>query len=129
MSFYRKNIEDMAAYVPGEQPPPGSKVIKPNTNENPYPPSPKAMEALRQFDGERLRLYSDPSASMFCQAAAGVHGLPCEWILAGNGSDDLLAMIVLACAEPGRKIVYPTPTYVLYRTLAQMQAAPFVEVP
>jgi len=129
MTMYRKNIKEMAAYVPGEQPAPGAKVIKLNTNENPYPPSPRAMEALREFDGRRLRQYSDPHASAFCQAAAEVHGVPCEWILAGNGSDDLLAMIVLACAEPGRKVVYPTPTYVLYRTLAQMQAAPFVEVP
>jgi histidinol-phosphate aminotransferase len=129
MTLYRKNIKDMAAYVPGEQPTPGAKVIKLNTNENPYPPSPKAMEALRQFDGHRLRLYSDPASLSFCHAAAKVHGVPCEWILAGNGSDDLLSMVVLACAEPGRKIVYPTPTYVLYRTLAQMQSAPFVEVP
>lgn len=129
MSYFRKNIQDMPPYVPGEQPPAGTKVIKLNTNENPYPPSPRAMEVLRNFDGELLRRYSDPMSKAFCNAAARVHGVPADWILAGNGSDDTLAMIVLACAERGRKVAYPMPTYVLYRTLAQMQDAEIVEVP
>jgi len=129
MSYFRRNIEHMPPYVPGEQPPPGAKVIKLNTNENPYPPSPKAMKVLREFDPELLRLYSDPMSRRFCQAVAKLHGVPVDRILAGNGSDDLLSMIVLACAEPGRKVVYPMPSYVLYRTLAQMQEAEIVEVP
>ena len=129
MSFFRPNIESMPPYVPGEQPPAGAKVIKLNTNENPYAPSPRAMEVLRQMDADRLRLYSDPASGAFCQAVSKALGVPADWVLAGNGSDDLLSMIFLACAEPGRKVVYPTPTYVLYRTLAQMQAAEFVEVP
>ena len=129
MSYFRKNIEAMPPYVPGEQPAPGSRVIKLNTNENPYPPSPAVSAVLRDFDLERLRMYSDPNSRAFCQAAAAALGVGADWVLAGNGSDDLLAMIVLACAEPGRKVVYPMPTYVLYRTLAQMQDADILEVP
>ncbi|MFB3894349.1 MAG: histidinol-phosphate transaminase [Phycisphaerae bacterium] len=129
MSFFRDNIERMPPYVPGEQPPPGARVIKLNTNENPYPPSPAAMKVLRGFDPELLRRYSDPNSRLFCRAAAKALRVPPGWVLAGNGSDDTLAMIVLACAEPGRKVVYPMPTYVLYRTLAQMQDADIVEVP
>jgi histidinol-phosphate aminotransferase len=129
MGFFRDNIESMPPYVPGEQPPAGAKVIKLNTNENPYPPSPRAMQVLRELDGERLRLYSDPSAKAFCHAAAGALGVPADWVIAGNGSDDLLAMIFLACVEPGRKVVYAAPTYVLYRTLAQMQDGVIVEIP
>ena len=129
MKHVRPNIEKMPPYVPGEQPPEGAKVIKLNTNENPYPASPQAMKVLRELDGERLRLYSDPTSRRFCQAAAKALGVPVEWIIAGNGSDDLLSMIMLACAGPGRKVVYPVPTYVLYRTLAQMQEARIVEIP
>jgi histidinol-phosphate aminotransferase len=129
MTYFRDNIDKMPAYVPGEQPPAGSKIIKLNTNENPYPASPKAAEVLRGFDIDQLRRYSDPMSKAFCQAAAKALDVPAEWVLAGNGSDDLLAMIIIACGEQGRKIVYPMPTYVLYRTLAQMQDAPFVEVP
>ena len=129
MNYFRDNINKMPPYVPGEQPAPGSNVIKLNTNENPYPPSPKALAVLRDFDADLLRRYSDPNSRLFCQAAAKALDVPADWILAGNGSDDTLAMIVLACAERGRKIVYPMPTYVLYRTLAQMQDAQIVEVP
>ena len=128
MSIFRPNIDELAAYVPGEQPAPGTRVIKLNTNENPYPPSPVAMQVLRDLDGEFLRRYPDPMASLACQAAARVYGVPREWVLAGNGSDDLLTMILRACAEPGRSVAYPMPTYVLYRTLAQIQNARCIEV-
>jgi len=129
MIYFRSNITKMPPYVPGEQPAAGVKVIKLNTNENPYPPSPAAVKVLHGLDPELLRRYPDPAARSFCRAAAKVHHLPVDWVLAGNGSDDLLSMIVLACAEPGRKVVYPMPTYVLFRTLAQMQDAEIVEVP
>jgi histidinol-phosphate aminotransferase len=68
-------------------------------------------------------------ATAFRQSASQVLGVPADWILVGNGSDDLLTMIIRACAEPGRRVVYPMPTYVLYRTLTQIQGAEFVEVP
>jgi histidinol-phosphate aminotransferase len=129
MSYFRPTIDAISGYVPGEQPPAHVRIIKLNTNENPYPPSPKAMQVLRDFDGERLRRYSDPMASAFRQAASQVLGVPTDWILPGNGSDDLLTMIMRACTEPGRQVVYPMPTYVLYRTLAEIQAADILEVP
>jgi histidinol-phosphate aminotransferase len=131
MSLFRKNVEAMTAYVPGEQPAPGSKVTKLNTNENPYPPSPKVAEAIfgeLAGAGARLRLYSDPVALDFRKAASEATGFPVEHILAGNGSDELLALVVRAMVEPGETIAYPYPSYVLYRTLAEMQGARALEV-
>lgn len=129
MNYFRQNIEAMSGYIPGEQPGPGERVIKINTNENPYPPSPAAMKVLHEFDGQWLRRYPQPAADTYRQAVAGVLGFPDDWVLAGNGSDDLLTMIFRACTEPGRAAAYPMPTYTLYRTLAQIQNAPTSEVP
>jgi histidinol-phosphate aminotransferase len=128
-SYFRPNIDAMTGYVPGEQPRPGTRIIKLNTNENPYPPSPKAMEALRNIDAEALRRYPHPFANDFRQAIRDVLNLPLDWIIAGNGSDEVLNVIIRACAEHERRVVYPTPTYVLYKTLAETQPAEVVEVP
>lgn len=130
MSYVRPNIAAMAGYVPGEQIRPGTGIIKLNSNENPYPPSPQVVEVLRHFEDELLRRYPDPFARSFCQAIADVLDVPADWIIVGNGSDDLLNLLVRACADDAaRPIVYPTPTYVLYRTLAALQPATVVEVP
>ncbi|NJM68726.1 MAG: histidinol-phosphate transaminase [Scytonema sp. RU_4_4] len=130
MSYFRPAIDAMTGYIPGEQPKPGTKIIKLNTNENPYPPSPKAMEVLHNLDGEWLRRYPDPFAREFCQAVSDALGVPADWVIVGNGSDDLLNVLVRSCAEGSeRKVVYPTPTYVLYRTLSAMQPASVVELP
>jgi len=130
MSYFRAAIDAMTGYVPGEQPKTGIKVIKLNTNENPYPPSPKAIAALQNIDGDSLRRYPDPFAHEFCQAASKALDIPADWIIVGNGSDDVLNILIRACAEGrDRKVVYPMPTYVLYRTLANMQPAEIVEVP
>ncbi len=129
MTYFRQNIDALSAYVPGEQPSPEAKVIKLNTNENPYPPSPQALKVLQGLDGDLLRRYPHPMARAFREAASLALGVAADWILVGNGSDDLLTMIMRACAEPGRRVVYPMPTYVLYRTLAQIQDAEVVEVP
>ncbi len=88
-----------------------------------------AIEALRAVGPEQLRRYPHPYARELRDVAGRVLDVPPEWIIAGNGSDDLLAMIVLACADNGRKVVYPMPTYVLYRTLADMQDARRIEAP
>ena len=119
----------MVGYVPGEQPKPGSQIIKLNTNENPYPPSPAAIAALRSLDIEWLRRYPDPYANEFRQAISQVLEIPTDWIIVSNGSDELLNVIVRACAGFNRKVVFPSPTYVLYRTLTQMQPAETIEVP
>jgi histidinol-phosphate aminotransferase len=127
--YFRPNIDAMAAYAPGEQPKPGSQIIKLNSNENPYPPSPAVLEVLRNFNGEWLRRYPNPFGEEFRQAVSKVLGIPSNWIIVGNGSDELLNVVMRACVEPGRKVVYPTPTYVLYYTLTQMQSAEIVEIP
>ncbi|MGA7935634.1 MAG: histidinol-phosphate transaminase [Kovacikia sp.] len=128
-TYFRPNIDAMAGYVPGEQPQPGTKIIKLNTNENPYSPSPDAIAVLKQLDSEWLRRYPDPYANEFRKAISEVLDIPADWIIVGNGSDDILNVIIRACAEPGRGIVYPMPTYVLYRTLAEIQPAEQVEIP
>jgi histidinol-phosphate aminotransferase len=130
MSYFRSAIDTMTGYVPGEQPQPGTNVIKLNTNENPYPPSPKVMEVLRNLDIEHLRRYPDPLAREFCQAVSDVLNVPVNWVIVGNGSDDLLNILVRSCAEGNdRKVVYPIPTYGLYQTLSAMQPATVVEIP
>jgi histidinol-phosphate aminotransferase len=130
MSYFRPAIDAMTGYVPGEQPKPGTQIIKLNTNENPYPPSPKAMEVLRNLDSEWLRRYPDPYAREFCWAVSEALDVPADWVIVGNGSDDVLNILVRACTEGSdRKVVYPMPTYVLYRTLAAMQPADVVEIP
>ncbi|MGG6269195.1 histidinol-phosphate transaminase [Leptolyngbya sp. AN03gr2] len=128
-SYFRSSVDAMTGYIPGEQPKPGTPIIKLNTNENPYPPSPNAIAVLRSLDPEWLRRYPDPYANDFRQATSEALNIPKDWIMVGNGSDDLLNVIVRACAEPGRKVVYPMPTYVLYRTLVEMQVADRVEIP
>ena len=129
MSYLRPIIDQLNAYEPGEQPPPGSDVIKLNTNENPYPPSDTAIKALRMVNPDRLRLYPQPLADEFRQSAARVLKVDPEWILVGNGSDDLLTMLFRSMADTERSVAYPVPTYVLYRTLAEIQDTPVVEVP
>ena len=128
-SYFRPSIEAMTGYIPGEQPKPGTPIIKLNTNENPYPPSPAAMQVLQQITAEQLRRYPHPFANDFRQAISEVIDLPLDWVIATNGSDELLNVIIRACAELGRPVVYPTPTYVLYQTLAAMQPADLIEIP
>ena len=125
---FQPHIERMAGYVPGEQPRAG-EFLKLNTNENPYPPSPRVAEAIaRALDG-RLRLYPDPVGSEFRRVAARLHGVEPEMILAGNGSDDLLTILTRAFVAPGDAVVYPTPSYILYQTLVELQDARGVAVP
>ncbi len=116
----RPNIERMSGYTPGEQPRPGERVIKLNTNENPFPPSPAVMQAIRAVDAERLRRYPNPSAEDFRQVAARVHGVSPDMIVAGNGSDEILAMVVRTYLSPGEVLAYPDPTYSLYPVLADI---------
>jgi histidinol-phosphate aminotransferase len=126
--FFQPHIARMAGYVPGEQPREGG-FIKLNTNENPYPPSGRVSEAVQRALDGRLRLYPDPVATSFRQVAARLHGVEADMILAGNGSDDLLTILTRAFAGQSETVVYPTPSYILYRTLAELQDARPVEVP
>jgi histidinol-phosphate aminotransferase len=128
-SFLRPNIQALAGYTPGEQPRDG-EFIKLNTNENPYPPSPYVFEAIRAaLTGDRLRKYPDPVGTAFRQVAARLHHVDPEAILIGNGSDDILTMVTRAFVPEGGLVVSPTPSYILYRTLAEIQGARFDAVP
>lgn len=122
MSYFRSNIERMSGYVPGEQPKDGI-YIKLNTNENPYPPSPAVLHAIKEAVNESLRLYPDPLATAARIKIAEVLGTKPECVLAGNGSDDLLSIIIRSFAGTGDRVVFPYPSYLLYETLAELQDA------
>jgi histidinol-phosphate aminotransferase len=126
--FVQPHIARMAGYVPGEQPQ-GGGFIKLNTNENPYPPSPRVKTALTEAVGDLLRLYPDPMASEFRRVAAELHHVEPEMVLAGNGSDDLLTIITRAFVGPSDLAGFPSPSYLLYSTLIALQAGRPVVVP
>ena len=118
--YLRKNIAAIAGYIPGEQPQ-NSGFIKLNTNENPYPPSPRVLSALRKATDRSLRLYPEPLSDSLRSLAAARYGLRTENILAGNGSDELLSILVRCFVGQGDRVVYPMPTYTLYDTLVAIQ--------
>lgn len=128
-NYIRRNVRAMAGYTPGEQPRDGA-YIKLNTNENPYPPSPRVLEAVRDaVTGDRLRKYPDPMGTQFRQTAGRVLGVDPDGILIGNGSDDILTILTRAFVPEGGLIVSPTPSYLLYQTLADIQGARYQTVP
>ena len=110
----------MSGYTPGEQPKDG-EYIKLNTNENPYPPSPGVLNAIRDALNKALRLYPDPVATSARVKIAGVLGTKPERVMAGNGSDDILSIIIRSFAGAGDKVVFPYPSYMLYKTLSELQ--------
>jgi len=127
--FVRANVRDMQGYTPGEQPGAGERVVKLNTNENPFAPSDKVMQAIAQVEPEMLRRYPDPMANRFRAAAAKVLGLAPDMIVAGNGSDDILTIATRTFVRPGGVLASPEPTYSLYPVLARLEEARYVPVP
>ncbi len=124
------HVAAMSPYVPGEQPQ-GGGWVKLNTNENPYPPSLRALEAIRVAlvnDGAALRLYPSPDAAPLREAVARFHGCEAANVVAGNGSDDILNLLIRAYAGPGRPIGMLNPSYSLYPVLAAAQHAQVVKV-
>jgi histidinol-phosphate aminotransferase len=119
----------MDGYTPGEQPSLGQRVVKLNTNENPFSPSERVMQAIRQIEGEHLRRYPNPTADGFRIAAAKVLGVTPDMIIAGNGSDDILTIATRTFLADGDTLAAPEPTYSLYPVLAQLQDAKFTQVP
>lgn len=126
MSYFRPEIETIAGYVPGEQPQDG-QFIKLNTNENPYQPSPEVAKAVEQAV-RGLRKYPDPMAGEFRLRAAQLHGVDPDWILCGNGSDDILTIVTRTLVGQGQLLRLPYPSYILYKTLAELQGARAEEV-
>jgi histidinol-phosphate aminotransferase len=128
MVYVRAEISAMDGYTPGEQPQ-GGKFIKLNTNENPYPPSPAIRRAIEEVLQRGLQKYPDPMANAFRTRAAELLKLPSkDWILAGNGSDDILTICTRAFVGQGNLLRLPYPSYILYRTLAQLQGARWEDV-
>jgi histidinol-phosphate aminotransferase len=128
MAYFRENIEKAKGYQPGFQPK-QTDVLKLNTNENPYPPSPKVLEVLAEIKPEQLRRYPDPVGEQFRQAAAKLHSLSPDHIMCCNGGDELLTIALRAFCDRDRPIAYPVPTYSLYPVLANLQNCNAIEVP
>jgi histidinol-phosphate aminotransferase len=126
MSLLRTNIVSMDGYVPGYQPPDVASWIKLNTNENPYPPSPKVKEAILAElgdDGASLRTYPSASSQKLRETAGELYGFDPSWIIMANGSDEVLNNLIRACAGEGQDVGYVHPSYSYYSTLAEIQGA------
>ncbi len=128
MSYFRDNVERTAGYTPGFQPK-AVDIVKLNTNENPYPPSPRVMQMLAQIKPEQLRRYPDPLGNVFREAAAELNGVTPENIMCCNGGDDLLSIAIRAFCDEARPVAYPMPTYSLYPVLARLQNCRAIEIP
>lgn len=123
MKYQRDLLKTVEGYTPGEQPK-GGPIIKLNTNENPYPPSPKALEALHALGAEALRKYPDPVFTAFRAACAARYGAPgADWVMIGNGMDELLALALRTFVDPGDTVVATYPTYSLYEVLCALHGA------
>lgn len=122
MSAVNEHIRSLKAYEPGLQPKEGEKVIKLNTNENPYPPSPWVLEAIREESSDFLRLYPDPKSLNLRQVAASLYGVEPDQILCGNGSDEILGILIRTFATPGDPIGFYEPSYSYYKTLGAIHA-------
>ena len=128
MSAWETNVRRVTPYTPGDQPD-RPKMIKLNTNENPYPPAPGVEKALKEFQTDRLRLYPDPAASMLVNALAERYHVKKEQVFVGVGSDDLLAMAFLAFFHSQKPILFPDITYSFYPVWAEEFRIPYETVP
>lgn len=124
MRDWEDNVRKVVPYVPGEQPN-KEHMIKLNTNENPYPPSQEAVQAWKDFDTDRLRLYPDPTAGALVNAVAQVSGKKPEQVFVGVGSDDVLAMIFLTFFNSKKPVLFPDITYSFYDVWADMLRIPY----
>ncbi|MCI9487165.1 MAG: histidinol-phosphate transaminase [Lachnospiraceae bacterium] len=124
MKPWEANIRKVTPYVPGEQPK-QTDVIKLNTNENPYGPSPAVKKALEDFDTELLRLYPDPASQVLVDALAKRYGLGTDQVFVGVGSDDVLAMSFLTFFNSGKPILFPDISYSFYSVWAELYGIPY----
>jgi histidinol-phosphate aminotransferase len=124
--FWNTRTKNLSPYIPGEQPK-DRQFIKLNTNENPYPPSPKVIHAVQKAANDRLRLYPDPQCTEFREAAAARYGVKPEQVFAGNGSDEILAFAFaafFASGENAEQVLFPDITYSFYPVYADLWNVP-----
>ena len=129
--FWSRVVSTLTPYVPGEQPK-IANLIKLNTNENPYPPSPRVLAAIQAelgADAARLRLYPDPNADLLKAAIARTHGVTAQQIFVGNGSDEVLAHVFMALLKHERPILFPDITYSFYPVYCGLYGVDYATVP
>ena len=126
--FWSKTVKELTPYVPGEQPK-LSQLIKLNTNESPYGPSPKALAAIAAANTEALRLYPDPNSDALKQSIAKLHGLTANQVFVGNGSDEVLAHVFLGLLKHEHPILFPDITYSFYPVYCKLYGISFDNIP
>lgn len=126
--FWSPLVRTLTPYVPGEQPK-VTNLIKLNTNENPYPPSPAVMAAMHAVSADSLRLYPDPDSSQLKQTLADYHGVKPDEIFVGNGSDEVLAFAFMALLKHEAPLLFPDITYSFYPVYCKLYGIDYVEVP
>ncbi len=126
--FWSSAVHDLEPYVAGEQPKIAG-LIKLNTNENPFGPSPRVIEAIRATAGDNLRLYPDPNSLKLRQSIAACNGVEIDQVFVGNGSDEVLAFTFAALLKHDRPLLYPDITYSFYKTYARLFDITVEEVP
>ena len=124
MRPWEKNIRQVVPYVPGEQPA-GDKIVKLNTNENPYPPAPGVKKVLEEMEADRLRKYPDPTASILVKELASYYGLNEDQVFVGVGSDDVLAMSFLTFFNSDKPVLFPDVSYSFYDVWADLFKIPY----
>ena len=125
---WENNVRRVVPYVPGEQPK-RLDVVKLNTNENPYPPSPMVKKALDDFDYGRMRLYPDPNAEILVNAIADFYKLKPSNVFVGVGSDDVLSMAFMTFFNSDKPILFPDITYSFYDVWAEVHRIPYKQIP
>lgn len=129
--FWSQVVRDLTPYVPGEQPK-INNLIKLNTNENPFPPSPKVLAAIQAElgdDAARLRLYPDPNADLLKSAIARLHSVTPQQVFVGNGSDEVLAHVFMALLKHEAPILFPDITYSFYPVYCGLYGVDYIQVP
>lgn len=124
MSDWRDNLRRVEPYVPGEQPN-EKDMVKLNTNENPYPPSPKVLQAMKDFDIDTLRLYPDPNSQLLVDAIAKRYDVDSDQVFVGVGSDDVLAIAFMTFFNGKKPVLFPDITYSFYNVWAELFNIPY----
>lgn len=126
--LWKKNLRNIEPYVPGEQSK-DNDIVKINANENPYPPSPKAVQALKDFDTDKLRFYPQANATALKQAIADFYNVKAENVFVGNGSDDVLALAFQSFFNSDKPIAYPDITYSFYPVWCRLLGIEYINYP